>query len=161
MKNEIANLKKSPRRPKIQSNKKQKSSEDSNKSIESPNQSKRAGSLKKSKTLDIHETKIIKPENIPIGSKLKRTRSFDVQDLHISVHNIWYLLEEWETPTGEILSAQIPQNVSQGHFGNELCAFILDQHHQCQVTQPLLHEQLKEFGIDISTGQLTRVSQKI
>jgi hypothetical protein len=51
----------------------------------------------------------------------------------------------------------MPENVSIGHFGNELCCFILNQYHQCQVTQPLLHEQLLEFGIDISTGQINNI----
>jgi hypothetical protein len=34
---------------------------------------------------------------------------------------------------------------------------MLDQYHQAQVTEPLLLEQLWEYGIDISTGQLHRI----
>ena len=155
LKNEIAELKKSPKKPNIKANVKPQNSKNSQTDSNLPE--KRAGSAKKSKQLEIHETKVIRPENIPEGSTLKRTRSYDVQDLHIKVHNTRYLLEEWETPDGKILSAQMPKNESQNHFGNELCAFILDQHHQCQVTQPLLYEQLKEFGIDISEGQLNNI----
>jgi len=155
LKDEIAVLKKATKRPKIRANKKQKSSKNHLESSESA--TKRAGSEKKSKQLDIHEIKVIIPENLPAGAKLKRSRSYDVQDLRIIVHNVRYVLEEWETPDGEVYSAQMPKNISQGHFGNELCSFILDQHHQCQVTQPLLHEQLIEFGIDISSGQLNNI----
>jgi len=31
---------------------------------------------------------------------------------------------------------------------------VLYQHHHCHVTQPLLHEQLRAWGIDISVGQI-------
>ena len=31
---------------------------------------------------------------------------------------------------------------------------MLYQHHHCHVTQPLLHEQLREWGIDISVGRI-------
>jgi hypothetical protein len=47
--------------------------------------------------------------------------------------------------------------VEGGHFGANLIAYILDQYHQAQVTEPLLLEQLWEFGIDISAGQLHRI----
>ncbi len=32
--------------------------------------------------------------------------------------------------------------------------YILYQHDQCRVPHPLIYEQLQEWGIDISTGQL-------
>ena len=47
--------------------------------------------------------------------------------------------------------------VEGGHFGANLIAYILDQYHQAQVTEPLLLEQLWEYGIDISAGQLHRI----
>jgi hypothetical protein len=47
--------------------------------------------------------------------------------------------------------------VAGGHFGANLIAYILDQYHQAQVTEPLLLEQLWEYGIDISAGQLHRI----
>jgi Transposase IS66 family len=47
--------------------------------------------------------------------------------------------------------------VAGGHFGANLIAYILDQYHQAQVTEPLLLEQLWEYGIDISSGQLHHI----
>gem|GEM_PF-6563047 len=35
---------------------------------------------------------------------------------------------------------------------------ILYQHNHCHVTQPLLLEQLWEWGVDISAGQLSRIN---
>jgi Transposase IS66 family len=47
--------------------------------------------------------------------------------------------------------------VAGGHFGANLIAYILDQYHHALVTEPLLLEQLWEYGIDISAGQLHRI----
>jgi hypothetical protein len=47
--------------------------------------------------------------------------------------------------------------VEGGHFGANLIAYILDQYHQAQVTEPLLLTQLWEYGIAISAGQLPRI----
>jgi hypothetical protein len=48
----------------------------------------------------------------------------------------------------------LPASLNGKHFGAELRRFVLYQHHHCHVTQPLLHEQLREWGIDISVGQI-------
>ena len=54
-------------------------------------------------------------------------------------------------------SAPLPAGVlpvAGGHFGAKLVAFILSQHYQAMVTQPVLLEQLWDHGIVISLGQL-------
>jgi len=38
-----------------------------------------------------------------------------------------------------------------------LRSYVLYQHHQNGVTQPLIHEELLDLGIDISTGQIDRL----
>jgi hypothetical protein len=45
----------------------------------------------------------------------------------------------------------------QGHYGPTLIAFTLYQHHQCRVPQPLILEELRELGVDISAGQVNRI----
>jgi hypothetical protein len=45
----------------------------------------------------------------------------------------------------------------QGHFGKMLKTYILYQYYHCHVTQPLLLEQLREWEIDISAGQLSKI----
>lgn len=153
LKDEIAELKKSSKRPKFtkKGNRKPKAKGDS--------PEKRPGSDKKQKKaeLKIDETKVVTPDELPQGSKLKRTRSVVVQNLLVKSHNIKFVLEQWETPSGEIISADLPAGLSQGFFGNDLCQYILYQYHHCQVTQPLLREQLLEFGVDISIGQINNI----
>ena len=77
-----------------------------------------------------------------------------MQDLRIQAHNTCYRLEVWQTPDGERLLGELPVSLNGGHFGPELRRYALYQHHHCHVTQPLLHEQLREWGIDISVGQI-------
>ncbi len=52
----------------------------------------------------------------------------------------------------------MPAQVLPGsHFGPTLLSSILDQNYHAQVTQPLWLEQLHDFDIDISAGQLNRI----
>jgi hypothetical protein len=118
---------------------------------------KRAGSSKRSKTeqLAVHETvKVAPTASIPEHSRFKGYRDFIVQDLRIQAHNTCYRREVWLTPDGEWLLGELPASLNGGHFGAELRRYALYQHHHCHVTQPLLHEQLREWGIDISVGQI-------
>ena len=59
-------------------------------------------------------------------------------------------------PDGSSRTAPLPPHV-QGHFGAGLRSYVLYQHHQNGVTQPLLHEELLDLGIDISSGQIDRL----
>lgn len=119
---------------------------------------KRAGSSKKSKTkgLITHITMVIAPKSVPKGSRFKGYRDYIVQGLKIEAHNTLYRLERWLTPSGDYVEGALPEHVD-GHFDSQLRAYILYQHNQCHVTQPRLLEQLLEFGIDISSGQIDNI----
>ena len=117
----------------------------------------RAGSSKRPKTqeLIIHEDCPIAPrEAVPAKVRFKGYRDVIVQDLHIRTHNTHYRLEVWQTPEGEWLCGELPASVQGSHFGAGLRAYVLYQYHQCHVTQPLLREQLLEWGIEVSVGQI-------
>ena len=162
LKDEINILKGEKKRPTFKASKMdEKTGESSEKpgtSDEKPK--KRAGSNKKPKNsqLVIHEDKKINPEeSIPEGSRFKGYHDFVVQDLVINVHNTRYRLERWLTPEGKTLTAKLPSALKNRHFGPQLISYILYQHHHCQTTQPLLREQLLEWGIDISSGQINQL----
>ena len=118
--------------------------------------SKRPGSAKRRKNLPIDETLDVKAENVPEGSRFKGYDCFTVQDIVIRAHNIRYRLERWKTPSGDYVVGELPKQV-KGHFGSTLVSFILYQYYHSHVTQPLIREQLLEFGIDISTGKINSI----
>ena len=125
---------------------------------ETPSSSKRPGSQKREKTSDlvIQDHIRIPPESIPKGSILKDYQPYTVQGIKILPYNVCYLLERWQTPDGRNIVGKLPAHV-QGHYDFTLKTYILYQHNHCQVTQPLLLEQLREWGVDISAGQLNRI----
>lgn len=112
---------------------------------------------KKTAELVIHEERKVPAEGVPEGSRFKGYRPYVVQDLEIRVHNTRFLLEQWATPDGRCITASVPVPVNGGHFGATLVSYVLHQYHHNHVTQPLLLEQLRDFGIEVSAGQLNRM----
>ena len=168
LKDEIARLKGEKGRPKIKPSRlepskklSQEEEENSDETTGKKEKKKRAGSDKRNKTknLEIHETKIIQPiTSLPPGSEFKGYQDYTVQELIIKPHNVCYRLAIWKTPTGETLRGKLDPNLRQeGHFGSMLKTYIIYQNYHCHVTQPLLLEQLREWGIDISSGQLNQI----
>jgi hypothetical protein len=159
LKEEIARLKGQNPRPKIKPSRLEKSGRKGEKKAKG----KRPGSAKRSKTaeLKIHDVKRIRPENLPAGSRFKGYQDYTVQNLTIGAHNTLYRLERWKTPAGENRVGKLPQQAGDGHFGLSLVRYILYQYYHAQVTQPLIVEQLRELGIDISTGQVNRIISEV
>lgn len=110
----------------------------------------------KTKNLNIHKTVECYPDSVPEGSKFKGFKNHIVQDILIQAFNTCYKMAWYKTPNGTYISGKLPEEV-QGHFGVMIKSYILYQNNQCHVTQPLILEQLGEFGIDISSGQLSNI----
>jgi Transposase IS66 family len=119
---------------------------------------KRPGSAKRFKTRDlvIHEDVPLPLEDLPVGTKFLGYQDFTVQDLRVEPHNTRYRRCHYRLPDGTILTAPLPKDVS-AHFGPTLRQYVLYQHFHNHVTQPLLHEELLELGVDISAGQINRL----
>jgi hypothetical protein len=124
--------------------------------------SKRPGSAKRPKTaeLHIHHEVPLHLEGLPVGATFRGYEAYVVQELLIQSDNTRYLRARYNLPGGGSVLAPFPAGVlpvEGGHFGANLITYILDQYHQAQVTEPLLLEQLGEYGSDISAGQLHRI----
>jgi uncharacterized small protein (DUF1192 family) len=119
---------------------------------------KRPGSEKRSKTqeLTIHEEIPVPPKDLPSGSKLVRRDPYVVQDLVVEARNTRYLLETWQTPTGDLIRGELPPGI-HGHFGPGLHSFVLQQHYAAHVPQCRILEELHDFDVDISAGQINNI----
>jgi Transposase IS66 family len=121
---------------------------------------KRPGSEKRPKNaqLAITEEKPLWVEDAPAGCVSNGFEEYIVQELEIQAKVTRYLRQRVLTPDGSSILAPLPDDVLSGsHFGPKLVAYILHQYHHNGVTQPLLLDQLRELGIDISAGQLSHI----
>ena len=155
LKDEIARLKGEKPKPDIKPSNLEKGSGSGNKGKKPK---KRPGSKKRKKNLHlkIHDTISISPKNIPEGSRFKGYDDYIVQDLVIKPYNIRFRMQRWQTPLGEYITGKLPEHI-KGHYNINLIRYILHQYYHADVTQPLVLEQLLEFGIDISSGQVNRI----
>ena len=83
-----------------------------------------------------------------------------IQDLEIKPVNTCYYLETWQDAAGKYHYAPLPAHLRHTDFGPHLKGYLLYQYYHCHVTQPLLLEQLHEWGVDISAGQVSNLLTK-
>lgn len=156
LRDEIARLKGNNPRPRIRPSMLEKRKQSNKKKSK---KKKRPGSSKRSKTADlsIHETVILDPDSIPVGSRFLGYEDFTVQDIKFCAHNTRYRRARWLTLDGRIITGTLPAALSGKHFGSTLVCFVLYQYYHAHVTQPLILEQLREIRIDISAGKLNGI----
>ena len=102
-------------------------------------------------------TEVIKAVDVPPGSVFKGYADYTLHDLVIKAETILYRAEKWLTPDGKLITGKLPIEAAQGHFGPVLRSFILYQYYHALVTEPLILEELHEWGVAISSGQLHRL----
>jgi hypothetical protein len=109
----------------------------------------------KSARLIVDEDRVVPLAPQP-GWRFKGFKFYTVQDLVVETRVVRYWRPCYRTPEGKLVVAPLPPEVT-GHFGANLVRFLLSQHYQCRVTMPLLHQQLQDVGILISTGQISNL----
>ena len=165
---EVARLKKLPKKPKIRPSTLPQDDDESDPddnddsgdcgpSGEHRSTGKSSNPRKRKKHLTIHKTEIVKPKGLPQGSRLLGYQDYIIQDLLIQPHNTCYRLARYRTPDGPIRVGKLPEHLQGSHFGTTLRSYILYQHYHQRVTQPLIHKQLTEWGIEISSGQISQL----
>jgi len=152
LEDEILKLKGETVKPTIKPSKMEK--ETAVKEAESPKGKKRS----KTAELEIDETIVVQPEEvIPAGAVFKGYRDVIIQDIILKKHTLCYRLAQYQQEDGRYISGQLPKEQKGSHFGRNLRCFILYQYHHQHVTQPLLHQHLKDLGIDLSSGCLSQL----
>jgi len=120
LEDELAKLRKTPKRPKFRPNGMQprdrgkRSGRNGDKTPPSNN-----SSLAKNEISEV----IVKPLNIPDGSRFKGYQAFAIQDISLIAKEIVYKLEVWLSPNGDIFRGKLPEELKGQHFGSTLRAF--------------------------------------
>ena len=155
---EVARLKKLPKKPKIRPSTLPKDDDDDGPGAPGQGGDKASGKpRKRKKKLIIHHTQVIKPDPLPRGSRLLGYENYTVQDLLIQPDNTCYRLARYLTADGNRLIGVLPEELQGRHFGATLRSYFLYQHHHQRVTQPLILQQLTDWGIAISSGQISHI----
>ena len=103
--------------------------------------------------LTFHNEQRLKPDNIPEEAIFKGTRKYDVQNIICQAYNTRYIIERWQLPNGTYIEGQLPTYV-QGHYGAELRAHVLMLAYSARVSEELILDQLHNYKVAISAGQL-------
>ena len=147
---EIARLKNKPKKPQLKPSKVG--------ILEKLSGKKRLKSRKKRrKKLKIHKTIVLKPENIPAGSRLLKYRDYSIQNIRIKAENTQYRRPVYQTPQGNLLYAKLPPEIDGSGYGVELKAYILSLYHSMHVSQRDILSHLQEQDIEISSAQVSRI----
>lgn len=114
------------------------------------------GKRSKQQPLKTIEERIIEPPEVPGDATFNGYRLYHVEELILESKTICFKLAEYIDREGKTIVGQLPAEY-QGHYGPILKAFILYQHHQCRVPQHLIHEQLQEWNVEISSAQVNHI----
>jgi hypothetical protein len=153
LRDEVAQLKNQPPRPKIEPS----NLEKAKKHTGNRKDNWTKGSKNQKLIIDREEKIEISPDQIPQGAIFKGYKSHTVQELIIRTENTRYLLAQWQLSDGRYISAKLPAGLEGQHFGPGLRAHILYQHHSDRVPQNRIEQGLKDKGVKISKGQVNEI----
>lgn len=114
--------------------------------------------IKSSKKLDIDEVVMltIDPENLPPKAKFHSFENFYHQELIIKKKVICFKRARYILEDERSILAPLPPEI-EGHFGNGVKTFIVQQSQVCNVSENKIKSSLSDMGIDISEGKVHEI----
>jgi len=154
LRDEITRLKNTPKRPKFRPSGSPPSENHRNHTTancQSLNTTQNSSIIERTK-----EEIVVKPIDVPTGSRFKGYSTYTVQDLILTPKDVVYKLEVWQAPDGSIVRAILPPEVEGTHFGADLRALVHGLY-ASGMTQPAIFQFIKHVGIEISEGQIHHI----
>jgi len=153
LRDEIARLKNTPKRPKFRSSRTPSPKKAGNQSA--PNQGT-SSHTQGAPIQKMREEIVVKPRDLPKGSRFKGYTTYSIQELTLTPKDVVYKLEVWQAPDGSIVRATVPPEVEGSHFGVDLRALIHGLY-ASGMTQPAIFQFITNVGIEISEGQIHNI----
>ena len=121
---------------------------------------------KKSKKKDLEVDQEIEVDtdkaDLPSDAKFVGYRDVVIQDLIISRNNIRFKIKRYYSKLEKrVIEGQIPAEYQGSEFGARLRSFILYQYYKCRVPHRKIQQMLADFGIEISSGSICRILNKL
>lgn len=160
LKDEINRFKGEQGKPSIRPQKKDNDNNDHSSEDERKKKSaKKKKSKKKKNKIKPHESKICTVDQaiLPPDAVFKGYDSVVIQGIIFQAHNIEFKREVYYSPTeNQRFMAPLPDGY-KGEFSPGIKAFILSLHFEAKVTQPDLHQLLKDIGLHVSAATISRI----
>lgn len=150
LRDEIARLKNTPKRPKFRP-----SGTPPNKRGQ-PNHGRNTNVAQWASLSKTREEVVLKPPHVPKGARFKGYYTYSIQELALTSKDVIYKLEIWQTSDGATIKAVLPPEIEGSHFGPELRALIHSLYAN-GMTQPALFDFVRNTGIEISEGQIHNI----
>lgn len=99
----------------------------------------------------------VDPERLPADAEFKGHEEVTVQDLSIHTDNVLFRKRKYYSAgAGKTYLAELPPGY-EGEFGPGLKSLAIVMHFGMQTTEPKILEFFRQFGIQISSGQLSNL----
>lgn len=135
------------------------SSEKDRKSQSPPSEKKSKEKLSKIK-IDATEFCSVDKSTLPGDARFKDYDPVVVQEITIKTKNTLYLKEVYYSPSQhKTYTAELPKGVEK-EFGHGVKSLIITMKHAANVSEPKIHEFLKNVGILISPATISRILTK-
>ena len=158
LRDEINRLKGERGKPNIRPRKKKRASSNhsSERERHEPKKWKKSRKLDRIK-IDHAEVLDVEPECLPADARFKSYEDVVVQDLDIRTNNILFRKKKYHSQSaGKTYLAELPRGY-EGQFGPGLKSLAIVMSFGMQATEPKILEFFDNFGIQISSGQLSNI----
>jgi len=158
LRDEINRLKGEQGKPNVKPNRQKRVSSDhsSERERRQPRERKRRHKLARVK-IDRTEELDVEPERLPADAEFKGHEEVTVQDLSMHTDNVLFRKRKYYSASeGKTYLAELPPGY-EGEYGPGIKSLAIVMHFGMQTTEPKILEFFRQFGIQISSGQLSNM----